>query len=132
MTSKLKLVIAGLMLFAFLVASEVALADVVFVGFDKKAKLTNGGTVAIVTGAVTCTGGDTATVGANIFQNKAQVNIVGVGFQEGFTCISGVPIPVSVASPTWQTRKQIRSQQMRLRRRASGYRRTKGSSGSRI
>src|SRR5918999_460092 len=59
----------GLMaLGVLLVASKAAVADVTFLGVDKQAKLTNGGTTAIVTGMVACDAGQIYNVGAVVVQ----------------------------------------------------------------
>ncbi len=59
----------GLMaLGVLLVASKAAVADVTFLGVDKQAKLTNGGTTVTVTGLVACDDGQIYNVGAVVVQ----------------------------------------------------------------
>src|SRR5438067_6003658 len=91
-----------------LVASKAAVADVTFLGVDKQAKLTNGGTTAIVTGLVACDAGQIYNVGAVVAQATTGLGtLVPVGDFPQYPACSGsnetFAVPVQALAGAFNT-----------------------------
>jgi hypothetical protein len=91
-----------------LVASKVAMADVLSLSVDKQAKLVDNNTTAIVTGEVACSDREMYNVSAVVVQNQGALlaNAIGSGTQDPigvFRPCSGLPerfeVPVRVSIP---------------------------------
>jgi len=97
MTSKSKSLLLALSLVfgALLLTSRAALAQVVSVGVDTKATLTDNNTVATVTGSIVCGPSDTFQINSVIQQNHAGTNVAGSGNTESVAC-TGSPQPFAV------------------------------------
>jgi len=86
-----------------LIASKVAMADVISLSVSKQAELDTNNTTAIVTGAVACSDEEMYNVGAVVVQNQeALANVIGRGslvpLEDSLPC-SGSPIPFAVRVP---------------------------------
>jgi hypothetical protein len=103
MTSKTKRLTVCLCALLLAAATTQSLrADVDFLAVDGTAHLSSGDTVAVVTGSVLCTAGDTLGVSVALVQTRGQTSLVGSGNVGGIACL-GVrqffAVPVDILIP---------------------------------
>jgi hypothetical protein len=103
MTTRTRTLAAGLIALSLAVITTSSVkANVDFLAADGTAHLSAGNTVAVVTGSVLCTAGDTLSVSAVIVQTRGKANITGSGLVSGLTCLGVAQtfaVPVDILIP---------------------------------